>query len=135
MTAKEMREQILSLVGEYYAMNWLKPQFIPGRTPVPVSGKVFDADDLVHLVDASLDFWLTTGRYAKKFEEEFARFFGVRHCMLTNSGSSANLLAISALTSPELGERCLNAGMDGYVAKPIRAKEVLKTLEEVLSRK
>jgi CDP-6-deoxy-D-xylo-4-hexulose-3-dehydrase len=75
-----------------------------------VSGKVFDADDLVHLVDASLDFWLTTGRFAEKFEQEFARFIDVSHCLLTNSGSSANLLAVSALTSPELGERRLKAG-------------------------
>ena len=110
MTSKEIREQILSLVRDYYAVNWPEPPFTPGETPVPVSGKVFDADDLVHLMDASLDFWLTTGRYAREFEPEFARFFGMKHCLLTNSGSSANLLAISALTSPELGERRLNTG-------------------------
>ena len=108
--ANEIRKQILALVSDYYAANWPQTPFVPCETPVPVSGKVFDADDLVHLVDASLDFWLTTGRYAEKFEQEFARFIGVSHCLLTNSGSSANLLAVSALTSPELGERRLNAG-------------------------
>jgi CDP-6-deoxy-D-xylo-4-hexulose-3-dehydrase len=108
--ANEIRKQILSLVSDYYAANWPQTPFIPGETPVPVSGKVFDADDLVHLVDASLDFWLTTGRYAEKFEQEFARFIGAKYCLLANSGSSANLLAVSALTSPELGERRLKAG-------------------------
>ena len=83
---------------------------MPGETPVPVAGRVFDADDLVHLVDASLDFWLTTGRYADQFEQEFAHFLGVRHAILCNSGSSANLLALSALTSPKLGERQLKPG-------------------------
>ena len=110
MMSKEIREQILSLVGKYYEAHWPKSPFIPGETPVPVSGRVFDADDLIHLVDASLDFWLTTGRYAGEFEQEFAQFFGIRHCLLTNSGSSANLLAVSALTSPKLGERSLKAG-------------------------
>jgi CDP-6-deoxy-D-xylo-4-hexulose-3-dehydrase len=110
MSPQEIRQQILSLVCEYYAANWPHHPFIPGETPIPVSGKVFDADDLVHLVDASLDFWLTAGRYAKKFEHEFARFFGVEYCLLTNSGSSANLLAVSALTSQKLGERRLNEG-------------------------
>ena len=71
---------------------------------------MYDADDLLNLVDASLDFWLTTGRYAKRFEREFARSLGVRHAMLCNSGSSANLLALTALTSPKLGERRLLPG-------------------------
>ena len=83
---------------------------MPGETPVPVSGRVFDADELLHLVDASLDFWLTTGRYAKRFELEFAQAVGVRHALLCNSGSSANLLAVSALTSKKLGERRLRPG-------------------------
>jgi CDP-6-deoxy-D-xylo-4-hexulose-3-dehydrase len=75
-----------------------------------VSGRVFDAAELQHLVDASLDFWLTTGRFAAQFEQEFAAFFGLRHGMLVNSGSSANLLALTALTSPTLGERALRPG-------------------------
>ena len=77
---------------------------------MPVSGKVFDAEDLRYLVDASLDFWLTTGRFAEEFERTFARYFGVRGASLVNSGSSANLLALSCLTSPKLGERRLRPG-------------------------
>jgi CDP-4-dehydro-6-deoxyglucose reductase, E1 len=77
---------------------------------VPVSGRVFDADDIRHLVDSSLDFWLTTGRYADQFESQFARTIGVRHAVLCNSGSSANLLAVSALTSESLGENRLAPG-------------------------
>ena len=105
-----IRKQILGLVAEFYEAEFAGNEFVPGKTPVPVSGKVFDADDLTHLVDASLDFWLTTGRYADRFEQEFARFMGVRHALLCNSGSSANLLALSALTSPKLGDRRLRPG-------------------------
>jgi len=108
--AERLRQEILRLVAAYYAEAFPPREFIPGETPVQVSGRVFDADDLVHLVDASLDFWLTTGRYAEQFEREFARFMGVRHVILCNSGSSANLLALSALTSPKLGEQRLKAG-------------------------
>ena len=110
MTADKIRDEILALVAEYYQAAWPKELFVPGETPVPVSGRVFDADELIHLVDASLDFWLTTGRYADQFEEEFAHFMGVRHAILCNSGSSANLLAVSALTSPKLGEKRLQPG-------------------------
>src|SRR5262245_60808020 len=95
--ADRLRAQILDLVREYYAANWPSREFTPGQ-PVPVSGRVFDAEDLVYLVDSALDFWLTTGRFAAQFEREFARFLGVRHSMLCNSGSSANLLALSSLT-------------------------------------
>lgn len=107
MKAEQLRAEILALVSRYCEAAFPNTGFVPGETPVPVSGRVFDADDLVHLVDASLDFWLTAGRYADRFEGEFARFMGVRHAILCNSGSSANLLALSALTSPKLGEQCL----------------------------
>jgi len=110
MNAGEIRAEILALVAQFYQANWPGEQFVSDETPVPVSGRVFDADDLVHLVDASLDFWLTTGPYADRFGREFARFMGVRHAVLCNSGSSANLLALSALTSPKLGERRLRLG-------------------------
>jgi CDP-6-deoxy-D-xylo-4-hexulose-3-dehydrase len=83
---------------------------VAGQSTVPVSGKVFDGSELELLVDSSLDFWLTTGRYAEQFEREFSRFIGVRHTLLCNSGSSANLLALSALTSPRLGDRRLRPG-------------------------
>lgn len=84
--------------------------FIPGQTWVPVSGKVFDEDDMISLMEAALDFWLTTGRFAKTFETAFSDFLGVKHTVLCNSGSSANLLAVSCLTSPKLKERCLMPG-------------------------
>jgi CDP-6-deoxy-D-xylo-4-hexulose-3-dehydrase len=105
-----LRLQIVDLVRQYHAARWPTQPFEPGRSPVPVSGKTFDAEELVHLVDAGLDFWLTAGRFAEQFEREFARFMGVRGCLLVNSGSSANLLAVAALTAPELGERCLKPG-------------------------
>jgi CDP-6-deoxy-D-xylo-4-hexulose-3-dehydrase len=108
--ADELRARILAMVGEYYATAFPDRAFVPGETPVPISGKVFDASEIQFLVDAGLDFWLTTGRYAEQFEHEFARVFGLRYAMLTNSGSSANLLALSCLTSPSLKERALRPG-------------------------
>jgi CDP-6-deoxy-D-xylo-4-hexulose-3-dehydrase len=97
-------------VADFYEVEFGSAEFIPGKTPVPVSGRVFDADDLIHAVDAALDFWLTTGRFADQFQREFARFLGVREAVLCNSGSSANLLAMSALTSQKLGDRRLLPG-------------------------
>jgi CDP-4-dehydro-6-deoxyglucose reductase, E1 len=108
--ADELREQILELVSEYYAAAFANGSFSPGETTVQYAGRVFDSDELLHLVDSSLDFWLTSGRYARRLERELARFVGVRHAILCNSGSSANLLALSALTSPKLGERRLSPG-------------------------
>lgn len=107
---EELRAEILELVRRYHAANWPDREFRPGEDPVPVSGRVFDEEELVHLVDSSLDFWLTTGRFAERFEKDFAKRMGLRHCLLVNSGSSANLLAVTALTSPELGERQLKPG-------------------------
>ncbi len=83
---------------------------MPGQTPVPVSGRVFDAEEVVTLVESALDFWLTTGRFAAQLERGLASFVGLRHAILCNSGSSANLLALSALTSERLGERALRPG-------------------------
>lgn len=105
-----LRARILELVREYHAEAFPRKTFIPGETPVPFAGRVFDADEMEFLVDASLDFWLTAGRFAERFEREFARFCGVREAVLVNSGSSANLLALTALTSPKLGERQLKPG-------------------------
>lgn len=107
---QELRAQIFAKVQEYYQFKFGDKEFIPGRTYIPVSGKVFDERELVNLVDSSLDFWLTTGRYAAEFEQRFARWIGVKHCLLVNSGSSANLLALSALTSPKLGDKSLKPG-------------------------
>jgi len=110
MSAAELRARILDLVAEYHGANWTEQPFVPGVTPVPVSGKVFDGEDLRSLVDASLDFWLTTGRFAAQFEKAFAAFMGQGHCSLVNSGSSANLLALTALTDPSLKDRALRPG-------------------------
>src|SRR5689334_2364306 len=108
--SRELREHILGLIGEYHAETFAARPFVPGESAVPVSGKVFDAEEMRLLVDSALDFWLTTGRYAERFEREFARWMEVRECVLVNSGSSANLAAVSALTSPELAERRLVPG-------------------------
>ena len=105
-----LRAQILDLVAAYTAEAFPEKEFIPGQSNVPVSGRVFDLTDIQFLVDSSLDFRLTTGRYAHQFEKEFARFFKMRHAILVNSGSSANLLALTCLTSPLLRDRQLRPG-------------------------
>jgi len=107
---QELRNKVFATVLEYHQFKFGQKQFIPGKTYVPVSGKVFDQEELVKLVDSSLDFWLTTGRYAAEFEERFAEWMGVKHCLLVNSGSSANLVALSTLTSPKLGDKQLKPG-------------------------
>lgn len=107
---EQRREQVLAAVRQYYAAAFTVKNFMPGETPVPVSGRVFGAEELQFLVDASLDFWLTAGRFAEQFEKEFARLIGVRDVRLVNSGSSANLVAVSVLTSSALGERQLRPG-------------------------
>ena len=108
--ADELRARILDLVAEYSDAAFNREPFVPGVSAVPVSGRVFDAKDVRSLVDSSLDFWLTTGRFAAQFEKLFARFFGLRSATLVNSGSSANLLAVTALTSSKLGDRQLRPG-------------------------
>ena len=109
-TAAAFRVSILSLVSEYYKTAFPARGFVAGETPVPVSGRVFDATELQFLVEAGLDCWLTTGRFAEEFEREFAKAFGIRSAMLVNSGSSANLLALSCLTAPTLGADRLRPG-------------------------
>jgi CDP-4-dehydro-6-deoxyglucose reductase, E1 len=108
--ADQLREQILQQVAAYTMEAFAPQAFVPGQTAIPVAGRVFDAADVSSLVDSALDFWLTTGRFAHQFERDFARFLGIRHAILCNSGSSANLLAISALTSPNLADRRLQLG-------------------------
>ncbi len=85
-------------------------EFIPGESVIPVTGKVFGAPEISAAVKASLDFWLTSGPYAEEFESRFAKTVGMRHSFMVNSGSSANLLALTTLTSPALGERALKPG-------------------------
>jgi CDP-4-dehydro-6-deoxyglucose reductase, E1 len=106
----QLRGEILKLVEEYYRERFSGHSFDPGTDTVHYAGRVFDADELVKLVDASLDFFLTAGRYADQFESAFAEFFGLSDALLVNSGSSANLVALTALTSPKLGDRRLLPG-------------------------
>lgn len=108
--SQEIREEFASLAEEFFALHHPQVEFRPGVDPVPVTGKVLDAQDLKHLIEASLDMWLTAGRFAQQFERRFARAIGCRSSLLVNSGSSANLLAFSALTSPALGERAIKPG-------------------------
>ena len=108
--AQQLRFDILAKSREYFAQAWREQPFIPNHDRIPASAKSLDADDLTNLIDASLDLWLTGGRYHTEFEKQFAAWMGQRECILTNSGSSANLLAIMALTSPSLGERALKPG-------------------------
>ena len=107
---KALRKHILKMVADYWRLTRNNASFVERKSPVPYAGRVYDNKELVNLVDASLDFWLTAGRYAQKFEKEFAQFVGAKYALLTNSGSSANLLAISALTSPLLKGRRLMPG-------------------------
>lgn len=110
--ARAIKQQILDLTREYHdaAFGGPAPEFIPGSTRVPYAGRVFDANEMVNLVDSSLEFWLTYGRYSAEFERRFADWVGVRSAFLVNSGSSANLLAIAMLTSEKLGDRRLKRG-------------------------
>jgi CDP-4-dehydro-6-deoxyglucose reductase, E1 len=108
--ANVLREQIGSLVREYYQEQFANRPFDPGTDLVHYAGRVFDAAELCNLVDASLDFFLTANRYAEKFEADFADYLGVSNALLVNSGSSANLVALTTLTSPMLGDRRLRPG-------------------------
>ena len=107
---KEAREAILDTVASYYhEFKENRGEFRPGDR-IGYAGRVFDEREMCSLVDAALDFWLTTGRFAEKLEQELAEYLGVRFASLVNSGSSANLVAFSTLTAPELGERQIRRG-------------------------
>jgi CDP-6-deoxy-D-xylo-4-hexulose-3-dehydrase len=105
-----LRADIAALVSRYAKLQYAEKIFIPGESPVPVSGKVIGETELQYLVEASLDGWLTTGRFNDQFEKELAEFIGINHLITVNSGSSANLVAFSALTSPKLGDRAIKKG-------------------------
>jgi CDP-6-deoxy-D-xylo-4-hexulose-3-dehydrase len=105
-----IKKKILNLVDQFAVDKFSQKDFIPGVTPVPVSGKVLDAEELKYMVEASLDGWLTTGRFNKEFEEKIAAFVGAKLTMTVNSGSSANLVAFMTLTSPKLKERAILQG-------------------------
>jgi CDP-6-deoxy-D-xylo-4-hexulose-3-dehydrase len=106
----QLRQQIASLVGEYAQIQYAERAFVPGDTPVPPSGKLIGAEELQAMVEASLDGWLTAGRFNEEFEQKLAAFLGVKFAMTVNSGSSANLIAFSTLTSPKLGNRAIKPG-------------------------
>jgi len=110
MNEQELRKAILEKVKELYELKQKEKKFILGENYISYSGRVYDEKEMMSLVDSSLDFWLTSGRYAKEFEKNLAEFLGVEYCLLTNSGSSANLLAISTLTSKKLGDKRLKPG-------------------------
>ena len=109
-TEEEVRQKFRDLIPEYFKAKWPEKVFVSGVSQIPVSGKVFDEEDLEYLIEASLDFWLTEGRFVDEFEKKFKDWFGLRVCELVNSGSSANLIAVAALTSPQLGDRALKPG-------------------------
>lgn len=114
MTAEEqLKAQACDIAKQYYEAvhkPLQRKEFVPGESNVPYGGRVFDEQELINLISSSLDFWLTCGEYTQKFEKGFAEKLGLRYCSLVNSGSSANLLAVTALTSPKLGDRQLNNG-------------------------
>lgn len=107
---QELKQEVLYSIEEIYKLRKKSKEFIPGVTYIPASGKIVDGDDLASLIDASLDMWLTSGRYGDEFEREFSKFLGLKYTSLVNSGSSANLVAVTALTSHKLGDRGLQKG-------------------------
>ena len=107
---KAIRQEIIEKTIEYYDAKFVHAEFIPGKTRVNYAGRVFDEKELINAVDASLDFWLTEGRFSEQFAEKIAEFLRVENVLLTNSGSSANLLAFAALTSEKLGNKRLKPG-------------------------
>lgn len=106
----QIRKEIIQKTIEYYHAKFGSKEFIPGKTKVNYAGRVFDETEVVNAVEASLDFWLTEGRFSEEFAEKISEFLGIEHVLLTNSGSSANLLAFSALTSEKLGDKRLKPG-------------------------
>ncbi len=110
MNEQELRKQILELTKQYYKAKFPEQKFEAGKSIVRYAGRVFDEKEIVNLVDSSLDFWLTAGRFAEEFEYEFSKMFDANEAILVNSGSSANLVAMSALTSPKLKNRRLKPG-------------------------
>lgn len=107
---KEIKKEVFDKVKEFYKLKKSEENFAPGKKYINYAGRIYNEEEMINLVDSAMDFWLTAGKYAKEFENKFAEFLGVKYCLLTNSGSSANLLAISALTSPRLLKRQLKPG-------------------------
>jgi len=132
MSEKQARKQILSMVSEYCdRYHNVKKPFVEGQR-IPYASRVYDHDEMVNLVDASLEFWLTSGRFSDQFEHDFAEWLGVQYCSLVNSGSSANLLAFMALTAPELGDRRILPG--DVVRHESVSAAVLDSVQQMLQR-
>jgi CDP-6-deoxy-D-xylo-4-hexulose-3-dehydrase len=109
-TPDQIRAEISKLVQEYADLAFAEKQFEAGKTAIPAAGKVIDAAEIKNMVEASLDGWLTTGRFNDSFEKRLAKFLGIKHLITVNSGSSANLIAFNTLTSPKLGKRAIKPG-------------------------
>lgn len=110
--SSKLRQEILEKVKELYKLEHEEKNkvFIPGESRVPFAGRIYDEEEMVNLVDSSLDFWLTAGKYSEEFESDFAEYMEQKYCLLVNSGSSANLVAFATLTSPKLGDKALKPG-------------------------
>ena len=117
----ELSAQISRLVSDAFHERHSRNKFVAGVSPIPITGKVFGEEELSAAVEASLDFWLTSGPYTEKFESRLAKRVGMRHAFMVNSGSSANLLALTSLMSPKLGDRALHLKVIGhsYIASQI----------------
>ena len=107
MTLLEIENEILNLVKKYYFLKNENDKIVPGKDFIPVSGKSYNEKEVINLTQSSLDFWLTVRDLNKEFEGKLSKFLGIKYVLTTNSGSSSNLLAVSALTSPKLGEKRL----------------------------
>ncbi len=110
--SKDLRNKILDLTEEYFKEAHKRKPFSPGEDYINYSGRVFDHNEGISLINSSLDFWLTSGHYCNEFQKKFSNYLGVRNSLLTNSGSSANLLALSALTSDKLGKKKIEEGSE-----------------------
>ena len=111
MSSKKYKDKIKDLVHDYYQdFHLSKKKIIPGKDYIPVTIKTFDEKEIINLVDSSLEFWLTSGRYNEQFQEKLSKFTNIKFCSTVNSGSSANLIALSCLTSEKIGKRKLEKG-------------------------
>jgi len=107
---EQLKQEIFEKVRQIYRIKKEREKIIPGKSRIPYAGRIYDEREMINLVDSSLDFWLTAGRYAQEFESKFSKWWGLNYCSLTNSGSSANLLAFSSLTANSLGEKRIKKG-------------------------
>ena len=129
----EIRDDISKLVKKFSEIKYSKNEFVPGETIIPPSGKLIGEEELQNMVSASLDGWLTTGRFNDLFEKGLADFLGVKYCLSVNSGSSANLVAFSTLTSQKLGDRSIKKG-DEIIDTPHSLKSSLRFKGKILGK-